>query len=83
MNNKYEFVLVLGGINSLSLDQEAALFDAGCDDSTVGLQNGQVHLMFTREAKDLAVAIASAVEDVNKAKIGVEIVRIDLIQRTT
>ena len=52
-----------------------ALFEAGCDDATVGYSHGVQYVDFDREASDLDQAILSAVDDLEKLE-GVEVVRI-------
>jgi hypothetical protein len=45
-----------------------ALYEAGCDDATVGIgQQGRVALSFTREANSATEAVSSAISDVRKA----------------
>ncbi len=45
-----------------------ALFEAGCDDATIGTgQHGRVALSFTREAASAFDAVVSAIADVKKA----------------
>lgn len=45
-----------------------ALYEAGCDDATIGIgQHGRVALNFTREAASAFDAVASAIADVKKA----------------
>ncbi len=45
-----------------------ALYEAGCDDATIGIgQNGRVALSFTREAESAIEAVTSAIADVKKA----------------
>jgi hypothetical protein len=45
-----------------------ALYNAGCDDATIGIgQHGRVALNFTREAASALEAVASAIADVKKA----------------
>ena len=46
------------------------LFEARCDDATVGMHAGRMSLDFARSAPTLKDAIPSAIEDVRKAKIG-------------
>lgn len=66
----YEFVLKF----SLA-DQEVdssgyldALFEAGCDDATVGVgKRGSIALVFSREASSAEEAVRSAILDVQKA----------------
>jgi hypothetical protein len=67
---EYDFDLKFS-LPSLYADPEQfvnALYEAGCDDATVGLgQNGRVALRFTREAPTAQDAVTSAIADVTKA----------------
>jgi predicted DNA-binding transcriptional regulator AlpA len=63
----FEFSIVASGLDHEAEGFADLFFDAGCDDSTVSFQKGHIILDFAREAKSLAAAIASAVEDVRKA----------------
>lgn len=52
-----------------------ALYEAGCDDATVGLgQNGRVALSFTREAPSAQDAVESAIAAVTKAIPGAKLI---------
>ena len=52
-----------------------ALYEAGCDDATIGIgQHGRVALNFTREAATALEAVASAIADVRKAIPGARLV---------
>ncbi len=52
-----------------------ALYEAGCDDATVGLGlQGRVALSFTREATSAQEAVASAIADVTKAIPGAKLI---------
>jgi hypothetical protein len=53
-----------------------SLYDAGCDDGTVGSSSGVVRVCFAREAAGLQEAIQSAVRDVRQA--GCEIARVEI-----
>ncbi|MBI3374580.1 MAG: DNA-binding protein [Betaproteobacteria bacterium] len=45
-----------------------ALYEAGCDDATVGIgQSGRIALNFTRQAASALEAVSSAIADVRKA----------------
>lgn len=48
-------------------DFEDRFFRAGCDDATIGVRNGTIHLAFARVASSFDEAIASAVDDVKSA----------------
>lgn len=74
---EYEFVLKFA-LQDPNDDPEAfvnVLFEAGCDDATVGLgQPGKVALSFTREAPSALDAVSSAIADVQKAIPGTKLI---------
>jgi hypothetical protein len=74
---EFEFVLVLTGITELTSAVEDALFEAGCDDATLSVRFGRVYLTFSRTAPTLKDAILSAIQDVRKAQVGADILRVD------
>lgn len=52
-----------------------SLYEAGCDDATVGIgQHGRIALSFTRGAPSATEAVASAIADVRKAIPGAKLV---------
>jgi len=54
------------------------LYEAGCDDATVGVgRRGFIALMFAREAPSAAKAVSSAVRDVRGAIPGTELIAAD------
>lgn len=53
-----------------------ALFEAGCDDASLGAADGQVRLDFDREAPTLIEAVCSAIEEV--ASVGGRVLRVVL-----
>ena len=71
----YEFSVILSGVGEVTEEMEKALFEAGCDDALLGLQNGTVFLDFHRQADSPIEAISSAIADV--ARAGYEIERIE------
>jgi hypothetical protein len=73
---EHEFILILSNVPALTPEIENALFEAGCDDGTVGMQFGRMAIDFTRSAPTLKDAILSAIRDVQKAKIGARIDRV-------
>jgi len=75
--HEYDFRLVLTGITELTQEVEDALFEAGCDDATISIRYGAVYLTFTRTASTLKKAILSAIQDVRKAKHGIDVLRVD------
>jgi hypothetical protein len=74
---EHDFTLVLTGITDLTPGVCDALFESGCDDATLSMRSGRPYLTFSRTAPTLKDAILSAISDVKKANIGVEVIRID------
>ena len=74
---EYDFALILGGVTELTSSVEDALFNVGCSDATLSMQYGLLYLEFSRTAKSLEDAIISAINDVRKANIGAEVLRVD------
>src|SRR5438552_18241791 len=72
----YTFTLILPGLTKLTTQLQDALFEAGCDDALLGVQDGVVFLDFSRRARSAEEAIQSALMDVNRA--GVQ--RVDLAE---
>lgn len=85
--NKYVFLLTFG-LPDRNADPEAyldALYEAGCDDASVGVHlRGLVGLDFTRRAASAEDALRSAVRDVQKAIPGAFLVEAgpDLVNLT-
>lgn len=71
---EYEFTLVFHG----ALDDDAvdALFEAGCDDATVGEVDGVGYADFVREAPSFGDALRSAIEQVESVQ-GVTVSRVE------
>lgn len=74
---EYDFVLILCGVPAITREVEDALFVATDGEATLGMQQGVVSLDFTRKATSLAEAILSAIQDVRKANIGADVIRVD------
>jgi len=72
----YEFTLLVEGADLQTDQAQDALFEAGCDDSTIGMIAGVQHLHFDREASSLAEALVSAITAVEQAVPGVRVVRV-------
>lgn len=75
--NEHDFSLVLTGVAELTSEIEDALFESGCDDSTIGFRQGRLILTFSRNAVSLKEAVFSAIHDIKKAKIQANTLRID------
>lgn len=74
---EFDFALIVGGVSDLTQEVEDALFEAGCDDATLSIQYGRLYLEFSRRAQSLEEAIVSAIQDVQKAGIGAQILQVD------
>jgi hypothetical protein len=65
--HSYEFTLVLSGFSELKPDVMDSLFEAGCDDGLLCLDEyGAPFIEFDREASSLEEAVRSAIADVHK-----------------
>ncbi len=64
----HQFTLIVEGADLRSRAVVDALFEAGCDDATVGSIDETHHIDFDREAASLGEAILSAVRDVEKVE---------------
>ncbi len=73
MGAEHEFILILDGISDLSDEAVDALYEAGCDDSTIVTRAGRVMMGFTRSAPSRMVAIVSAILDIEKANVGAQV----------
>ena len=71
----HHFTLIVDGRDLQNDAFIDALFEAGCDDATVGRTGGIQYLDFDREAATRAEAIRSAITDVERVD-SVHVVRI-------
>ena len=71
-----QFTLIVEGADLQSEAVIDALFEAGCDDATVGRIDRTQYVAFDREAASLGEAILSAVRDVEKVK-GIHVTRVE------
>jgi len=78
-DDMWEFILKFRLPTSDSAPAEwlDALFEAGCDDATVGVgKNGSIALDFSRDAPSAEEAVRSAIHDVQRAIPGAELTEI-------
>jgi len=80
---EHDFTLVLTGITDLTPEVQNALFESGCDDATLSLRCGRPFITFSRLAPTLKYALLTAINDVKKANIGVEVLRVDICNLVT
>ena len=70
-----QFTLIVEGADLRSRPVVDALFEAGCDDATIGSIDETHHIDFDREAPSLGEAILSAARDVERVK-GLRVTRV-------
>ncbi len=75
---KYAFALILKGPFELTEEISDELFEAGCDDGTLGICNGVFSIDFHREGDSLEAAICSAIANVKSAGYEVERAEIEV-----
>ena len=75
---EYDFSLVLTGVSDLTTTVTDGLFEAGCDDGTLSIINGTARLDFTRTATSFRDAVLSAIRDVRRAGVGIDVERVDV-----
>lgn len=74
----YDFTLVLAGGPPDLLERHIDdFYDAGCDDALFGERDGVVYADFSREAAGLAMAVSSAIRDVEGIADGVTVARVE------
>jgi len=76
----HHFTLIVEGTDLQTDPTIEALFEAGCDDATVGRSNGVQYIAFDREAESLAEAVHSAQREVEKVE-GVRVTRNSTLDR--
>lgn len=67
----YHFIFVLENIDITDDTIVDKIFEAGCDDASLGYREMIVFLDFDRKAESFQSAISSALEDINRIKIRV------------
>lgn len=65
--SRHEFTLIVDGPDLQDESAIAALYEAGCDDASVGRVGQIQYLDFTREADSFPDAVASAIENIENA----------------
>lgn len=74
----HSFTLVFGTFDDLTDEWLNAIFEAGCDDSTVAIRAGVLRIAFDREAPSFRAALFSAISDVERAGLGLELIRVEM-----
>lgn len=73
----HKFTLVLSGVSEITPDLADALYEATRGDIEFNLRDGIALLEFERTARTLREAITSAIDDVEKASVGVRVLRVE------
>lgn len=72
----FSFTLTIDGADVMSDDAQDALFEAGCDDATLGVSDGVQTAEFDRDATEFAEAVASAIKAIESAVAGARVVEV-------
>jgi len=76
--NIHKFTLVFSSPDGTLSDADAnALYEVGCDDALVGSCEGEVLMHFDREAPSFRVALTSAIANVERSGVDVELIRVE------
>ncbi len=73
----HQFTLIVEGVNLQSDEIMDALFEAGCDDGTVGSIGSVQYIDFDREGDSLADAVLEATEAIERAVPGARVVHME------
>lgn len=74
---EHDFALILDGIDDLTDGVMDRLFEAGCADATFSIRYGLVFAEFSRTAESYRDAVLSAIQDVHRADVGAEVLRVN------
>jgi ATP phosphoribosyltransferase len=74
---KHQFALILSGAASITPRLANALYQATNGDIEFEMRDGAAFLEFTRTGPTLREAILSAIDEVQQAKAGVRVVRVE------
>lgn len=73
----YHFTLVLSGVSEITPELADALYAATQGDIELNLRDGVAFLEFERKAPALREAIVGAIREVERADVGVRVVRVE------
>jgi hypothetical protein len=79
----HSFTLVLAGAKNLDSKLANALCEATGGDIELNMRDGVAFLDFRRKALDLERAITSAIGDVERAGVGVRVIRVESVAANT
>jgi hypothetical protein len=78
----YSFTITVAGTYELTDEIANALYEAGCDDATVGTCDGVLTVEFDRAADSLSDAVATAIKNVEAAGYAVARVDVEAVSST-
>jgi len=73
-NKTFKFTLILKNALASIDELEDSLYEVGCDDALIHCRNSSVYLEFDRVSTSLEDAVISAIKDIQRASIIVDIV---------
>jgi hypothetical protein len=74
----YSFTLVFAGeFEDLTDEMLDAIWEAGCEDSHVSLSQCTLRIAFDREAPSFLIALLSAITDIERTGLGLEVARVE------
>jgi hypothetical protein len=73
----HTFTLILSGVAEITPDLADALYTATQGDIELNLRDGVAFVEFERTAATLREAILTAIREVEQAKVGVRVVRVE------
>ena len=74
----YSFTLILSGFDELTDEIADAVYGSGCDDALLGIEDGVPYLDFDRKAESLDNAFCSAISDIEKCKVPIKVLRVEV-----
>lgn len=74
---RFAFAVFVAGLD-LTGPYEDRLYEAGCDDATVVVCDGVMHLDFDREGASFSAAVGSAMCDVERA--GARVLKVERLE---
>jgi hypothetical protein len=77
MMETHHFTLILAGVSDITPELADALYEATDGDIEFSMVEGIAYLEFTRTAGSLRETITSAIREVERAGVGVRVVRVE------
>ncbi|NIL96535.1 MAG: hypothetical protein GTO62_05180 [Planctomycetales bacterium] len=75
--SRYRFNLILSGVSEIAPELADVLYQATAGDIEFNMRDGVAFLEFERTAPSLRDAITSAISQVERAGVGVRVVRVE------